>query len=112
MVFTSESGKTNDADHSLTCSLGSFVTKRHSVVSDFEAGFLRSVGKDVQIAPALIPLVGNENLERGSSVKNNARLKLASRGLWENELKFLLIFNLGTRLPQIAEQKVRLSAIT
>ena len=82
MAQTCDCGVANDIEHALICNLGGFVIMRHNAVRVVEADFLRDVCKDVSVEPGLIQLTGNEELESGSNLEDNARLDISCRGFW------------------------------
>ena len=55
---------------------------RHNAVRDVVAVFVRTVCEEASTEPALIQLIGNEGLARGSYLEDNARLDVAFRGFW------------------------------
>ena len=74
-------GQQNSIDHCLTCKKGGFVIMRHNTLRDTEAKLLEEACRDVEIEPSLIPVDGEE-LQRGTTVQDGARLDISARGLW------------------------------
>ena len=54
---------------------------RHNTLRDTEAKLLEEACRDVEIEPSLIPVDGEE-LQRGTTVQDGARLDISARGLW------------------------------
>ena len=73
-----------DADHSLQCTTGGFIHKRHDKVRDAFAKLLNDVAYDVRVEPPLQPLTG-ESLHRSANKQDEARLDIAARGFWQDD---------------------------
>ena len=54
---------------------------RHNALRDAEAKLLEGACKDVEVEPHLLP-VENEELPRGTTLQDGARLDISARGLW------------------------------
>ena len=63
---------------------------RHNAVRDVVPVFVRTVCEEVSTEFALIQLIGNEDLARGSYLEDNARLDVAFRGFWAPLQKMFL----------------------
>ena len=66
-------GKPNSIDHALICKLGGYTHLRHNHLRDTLSNLLDVVCKDVVKEPHLLP-IKNEDLPRGTSLKQDARL--------------------------------------
>ena len=67
-------------DHAMICQRGVLVIQRHNEIRDLQAELLDTVCYDVQLAPALQPITGEE-LARG--LTKPLMHSLTSRGFWE-----------------------------
>ena len=73
-------GKESDIDHLLTCPKGGYSIMRHNALRDCFAKLLEDFCKDVQIEPRLIRT--QEELTRGTTQADGAKLDVAARGIW------------------------------
>ena len=74
-------GKPNSIDHALICKLGGYTHLRHNHLRDTLSHLLDVVCKDVVNEPHLLP-VTNEDLPRGTTLKQDARLDISCRGFF------------------------------
>ena len=74
-------GKPNSIDHALICKLGGYTHLRHNHLRDTLSNLLDVVCKDVVKEPHLLP-VTNEDLPRGTTLKQDARLDISCRGFF------------------------------
>ncbi len=81
-------GEKNDIDHTLSCKKGGYVALRHNSLRDATANILRTFCKDVQVEPMLIQT--REELSRGTTIDDRARLDISVRGLWSPFEKTLI----------------------
>ena len=82
-------------DHTLSCTNGGYIHRRHDRIRDLFAGILKDVAHGVQIEPHLQPLT-REVLPPDSNWEDEARLDVAARGFWQEcEMAFfdVRIFN-------------------
>ena len=82
------SGVENDIDHILSCKKGGYVSLRHNSLRDATANILRTICKDVQVEPTLSPTT--QELVRGTTSDDGARLDVSVRGLWSPFEKTLI----------------------
>ena len=74
-------GNKNSVDHSLICKLGGYTSLRHNHFRDTLINLVDVVCKDVVREPPLPPIT-NEDLPRGTTLKNDARLDISCRGFY------------------------------
>lgn len=84
-------GKSNSANHALTCKKGGFVSLRHNQVRDLTIGMLSEAQcKDVVSEPQLAPLSGEKFYHKTANTADDARADISCRGLWSTLDKVFL----------------------
>ena len=76
-------GSKFDAQYSMSCKKGGFVSIRHNDLRDLTAIILSEVCKDIEIEPTLLPLSGEELHGRTINWSNEARRDIRARWFWE-----------------------------
>ena len=84
----------------MNCKKGGFVTIRHNDLRDLTAKILSKVCNDIEIEPKLVPLSGEDLINRTANRSNEARLDadIRARGFWgKGQQAFfdLMVFNLN-----------------
>ena len=74
-------GESNTINHALTCKKGGYVSLRHNSLRDRTAELMKICCRDVITEPVLLPTDGVE-LPTGANKKDNARLDVAARSVW------------------------------
>ena len=74
----------------MSCIKGGFVSIRHNDLRDLMQIMLSEVCKDIEIEPKLTPLTGEELGSRTTNTRNEARLDIRARGVWERGQQALL----------------------
>ena len=62
---------------------------RHNQIRDLEASLLQEVCKDVKTEPNLIPLSGESFRLKSTNTRQDARLDISARGVWNTMEKTL-----------------------
>ena len=79
---TCNCGKTFTINHSMSCHIGGFPTKRHDEIRDITATLLTEVCHIVTTEPPLQPLSGETLNYRTANRDNDAHLDIGARGFW------------------------------
>ena len=72
-----------DIQRSMSYKKGSFVNIRHNDLHDLTARIVSEVCKDTEVEQKLLPLSGEELLERRANRSNEARLDIRAPGFWD-----------------------------
>ena len=75
-------GRAFTTTHALNCHLGGFINARHDRIRDFESSLLKSVVNDVEVEPALQPVVNKTGYPATAILTDEARLDVRARGFW------------------------------
>ena len=76
--------------HSLMCTYGGFVNKRHNDIRDLSVSLLKDVCHNVHSEPVLQPLSGETFRLRSSSTEDHARLDISAEGFWGHRFQRVL----------------------
>ena len=86
----------------MSCQEGrGFVSIRHSDLRDLTANMLSEVCKDIEIEPKLTTLTGKELDSRNVNAKNEVRLEIRARGIWERGNQAFFDLGLLTSIPHL-----------
>ena len=75
-------GTENDADHTMICKKGGFISIRHDEIRDLTTNMLKEVCREVTHEPRLIALTGEVLQYRTANTADEARLDISARGFW------------------------------
>jgi len=75
-------GRSNNIEHSLSCSNGAFPAIHYNGIQDLTADLLCEVCHDVSIEPSLQPLTGESLSLHTANFNANARLDIKATGFW------------------------------